>query len=366
MTRKNSVSALKSSLTIVTQILDAARWAPSGDNTQPWRFEIIDGHHIAIHGHDTRDWCVYDLKGHGSQLALGALLESITIAASQFGLRADCQLRSESPVTKPIIDIHLHKDETVIPDPLYPYLPVRSVNRCRYRTRPLTSREKQALETSVAGGYRILWFEGWKKRLQVAKLMFDYAKIRLTMPEAYEVHARIIEWNAKTSTDKIPDKALGLDELTLKLMRWAMKSWERIRFLNTWLAGTLLPRIELDLLPGIFCAAHFAIVADKQPQTIEDHLKAGRALQRFWLTVTSLGLQLQPEMTPLIFSGYIRNGIHFTKARKVQAEASRLSLRFCELYGDPETIVFTGRVGEATAPPARSIRKPLSSLMVDS
>jgi nitroreductase len=25
---------------ICEQILDLARWAPSGDNTQPWRFEI--------------------------------------------------------------------------------------------------------------------------------------------------------------------------------------------------------------------------------------------------------------------------------------------------------------------------------------
>ena len=26
---------------ILLQILDLARWAPSGDNTQPWRFELI-------------------------------------------------------------------------------------------------------------------------------------------------------------------------------------------------------------------------------------------------------------------------------------------------------------------------------------
>lgn len=29
------------------RLLDAARWAPSGDNRHPWRFETV--------GHDTRD-----------------------------------------------------------------------------------------------------------------------------------------------------------------------------------------------------------------------------------------------------------------------------------------------------------------------
>ncbi|HWW68783.1 MAG TPA: nitroreductase family protein, partial [Duganella sp.] len=68
------------------QILELARWAPSGDNTQPWRFEILDARRLIVHGHDTRDHCVYDLDGHPSQISLGALLETMAIAASTFGL----------------------------------------------------------------------------------------------------------------------------------------------------------------------------------------------------------------------------------------------------------------------------------------
>ena len=75
------------------QILDLARWAPSGDNTQPWRFEIIDEHHLIVHAFDTRDHCVYDLDGRPSQIALGALLETIAIAASVHGLRAEFRRR---------------------------------------------------------------------------------------------------------------------------------------------------------------------------------------------------------------------------------------------------------------------------------
>ena len=60
---------------VLEAILDLARWAPSGDNTQPWRFEIKDARRLVVHGFDTRAHCVYDLDGHPSQISLGALLE---------------------------------------------------------------------------------------------------------------------------------------------------------------------------------------------------------------------------------------------------------------------------------------------------
>ena len=73
---------------VVERILDIARWAPSGDNSQPWRFEICSPSHVIVHAFDTRHHCVYDLQGHASQLSVGALLETIRIAASVHGLTA--------------------------------------------------------------------------------------------------------------------------------------------------------------------------------------------------------------------------------------------------------------------------------------
>jgi len=36
-------------------ILDLARWAPSGDTTQVWRFEVLAPDHVAVHFHETRE-----------------------------------------------------------------------------------------------------------------------------------------------------------------------------------------------------------------------------------------------------------------------------------------------------------------------
>ena len=327
-------------------ILDLARWAPSGDNTQPWRFEIVNEHYVVVHGHDTRDHCVYDLDGRASQLALGALLETLTIAATQHGLRAQIERRAGLPETQPTFDVRLVADEHIASDPLLPFITERSVQRRPLSTTALTPAQKQALEAAVANDYEVVWLEDFSARLEAARLMFANAHIRLTIPEAYAVHRAIIDWNTRFSEDKVPDQAVGLDPMTLKLMHWVMKSWGRVVFFNRFLAGTLLPRIQLDLIPGLACAAHFALAAKAAPDGLDDHVAAGRALQRFWLTATGLGLKLQPEMTPLIFGRYTREGRTFTRVTRAGDTAATLAERLGRLLrvAPLERVVFLGRI----------------------
>lgn len=348
----------------ITDILELARWAPSGDNTQPWRFEVITDHRLIVHGFDTRDHCVYDLDGHPSQIAHGVLLETLAIAASAHGLKADISRQPDSLESLPSYVVNLIPDSMLTPDPLLPYVQQRSVQRRPMRMAALTAAQKQALQEAAGSLYTVRWFEGGKQRWQMAKLMFANARLRLTLPEAYSVHRDIIEWNARFSDDKVPDQALGLDAMTLKLMRWVMVSWKRVKFFNTYLAGHLTPRIELDLMPGLFCAAHFALRARQPLETPDDYVAAGRAVQRFWLTATRLGLQLQPEMTPLIFSRYIREGIEFSRMPGAAETAAGLGQRLMEIFqGMPiNQVAFLGRIGNGKVPSSRSLRLPVERL----
>lgn len=351
---------------IIESILDLGRWAPSGDNTQPWRFEIAGDGHVVVHGFDTRDHCVYDLDGHPSQISLGALLETIAIAATAHGLRTHTSRRLDTADTRPTFDVRFDPDPGVRPDPLIPHITVRSVQRRLMRMRPLTRVEKQALEASVGPAHRVVWLEGMATKWRTARLMFANAKLRLTMPEAYEVHRDVIEWGARHSVDRVPDQALGVDPLTARLMQWIMRDWKRVEFFNRYLAGTVAPRIQMDLVPGIFCAAHFVLAARTPPVTIDDYVTAGRALQRFWLTAASLGLVMQPELTPLIFGRYVREGLAFSTKSGLHEEARALTHRLEALVGgatESRLAVFMGRIGAGSSPTARSTRRPLGELI---
>ena len=351
-------------LNVVEQILDLARWAPSGDNTQPWRFEIVNACHVVVHGFDTREHCLYDLNGFGSQIAHGALIETLHIAATGFGLRTEISRRRDAPETHPIYDVKFYPDDHVEADPLLPFIERRCTQRRPFRINSLTHIEKQTLTASVGNSYTILWIERWSARWAMSKLLFASAWIRLTIPEAYDVHRTIIQWNARNSEDRIPDAAVGLDPLTLKLMRWAMVSWKRVEFLNNYLAGHILPRIELDLLPALRCAAHFVLLRNAEPQGVDDNVDTGRALQRFWLTAAKLGLQLQPEMTPLIFTRYVHRGIPFTQVMPAAQRAKDVAVVLERLIGGPPArAVFMGRIGHGPPPRARSTRLPLAKLL---
>ena len=346
-------------------MLDLARWAPSGDNTQPWRFAIAANDRVTVYGHDTRTHCVYDLDGHASQIALGALLETIALAATRFGLRTQIARRNGSSDEHPVFDVLFRSEAGLGADALVAHIRERRVQRKPLRLRPLAEHEKQALEQVVGPDFQLIWFEGWSRRAKVAWLNFTNARLRLTLPEAYTVHRDVIEWDAPSSEDRIPAAALGASAPTLILMRWAMTSWERIAFLNRYFAGTLAPRLELDLLPGMACGAHCVFVARHAPGVLEDYVAAGRALQRFWLTTTSLGLQFQPEYTPLVFARYAREGARFTQSERGAQQAQVVSADLDRLLG-PETAsrtVFMGRIGAGKPADARSVRLPLEQLM---
>lgn len=347
----------------IEKILDQARWAPSGDNTQPWRFEVVDDMTAVIHGFDTRNNCVYDLEGHASWLAHGILLETLSIAATTLGCR------SETSVLPPLENgRHQRYGVRLVPDsasrlsPLAAHIGTRTVQRRPLSTRPIEATTIRALE-EAARPLKVKWFLTAGERWKIARLNFRNAEVRLTIREAYEVHKRVIEWGTRFSDDRIPEAAVGIDPLTARLMKWVMKDWDRVRFFNRWLAGTLAPRIQLDLLPGLLCGAHACLQSDHDLESAAQNVEAGRAVARFWLTCAAHDVQLQPEMTPLIFSRYVLRGIDFTTDRSARELARRNADHLIGKCGiDPMRSAWLCRVGHGAQADARSLRLGLHTL----
>jgi len=347
------------------RILDLARWAPSGDNSQPWRFEIRSGDHLVVHT-IAEGLGVYDLDGSAALMSVGAMIETMRIAASAEGCSLVWDIRRQPGHKAPLIDVRIHPSAALRADPLHAFIRTRSVQRRSLALRRLDIAGKRELEQAVDDGYRIRWFETPRERARIAWLAVRSAKIRLTIPEAWDVHRRIIEWDARYSDDRIPDQALGTDALSVRSMRWVLGSWPRVERMNRWFGGTVLPRVQLELVPGLRCAAHFAILATEAPREAADHLRAGAAAQRFWLTATRLGLQLQPQHTPLMFAHYARRGIRFSEVGPARNRAALIADMLANLLGSSEAAnaVFLGRVGHGPAAHSRSLRLPLERLVV--
>lgn len=349
----------------LTQILKLARWAPSGDNTQPWRFEIVDDHKIRVHGFDTRDHVLYDFEGHPSHIAHGALLETIRISASGFALSTKWTISSSDDDRAPVYDVSFTPDSSLARDPLFGCIETRMVQRRPMKITPLMDTQRLALVNAAGEDFRVQLFESAADRMKVAKLLWNSAKIRLICPEAYPVHKEIIEWRARYSKDRIPEQAVGVDPATARLMEWVMQSWERVSFFNRYLLGTVAPRVQLDLLPGLCCAAHLLLRPIRAPVLLADWVGIGIAVQRIWLTATLHGLHLQPQMTPVIFRWYARAGRRFSTEPALFEQAIKLSGNFERIAAatPTEDLGFFARVGITQVPKSRSIRQDLNALM---
>ena len=169
----------------IEAILDLSRWAPSGDNTQPWRFEVVDPDHVVVHGHDTQDWVVYDIDGHPSHIGLGALLETMSIAASGQGARTEVSRRLDAPADRPTFDVRFIPDPATKSNPLLDSITRRVTQRRPMSTRPLTDDERSALEAAVDPRFRIAWKETPAERKKIAKLLFRIVKV-------YNIHSSIM------------------------------------------------------------------------------------------------------------------------------------------------------------------------------
>lgn len=350
---------------LAESVLDLARWAPSGDNTQPWRFVVRSDTEIEVHGYDTRSHCVYDLDGAASQFAHGALLETIALAATRFGAKAETEVATADIGGHVVYRVTLAATPGVQEDPLVPFITERVVQRRPMAPKTLSPSARSALEQAVAP-WTIVWMDTCPKRWRMAALNAFSAHIRLTIPEAFAVHKATIDWSTTLSEDRMPSSALGAPWFFEPVMRSAMSSWERVDFLNRYLGGTVMPRILLDWIPGLCCSSHFALLGAAQPRTVTDFVNAGRATQRFWLTAAQQGYQLQPLYTPLVFANYAREQRNFTSVNAARARASRVLTRLEGIFGfeSARRAVFLGRVGPARAVKGRSLRLPLARLIV--
>ncbi len=351
----------------IEEILNLARWAPSGDNAQPWRFTILDAETVRVRiRHDPGN--VYEYRnGEPTWLSAGMLIETMRIAATGWQRQILCE---PGPPTVPdSLTVRCPPNQGMDVDPLLSFVTLRSVDRRPYRRRPLSGAEMAELEACLTGGLRLEWHVGLRRRWRLARLAAAATDIRLRCPEAFIVHQRIIDWKQPQSPGGIPARAAGLSGPTLRLMRWAMRRWERTRWLNR-LGGTLTAAWQMDYWPALGSAAYFIVCrppeAAGSAATAAELIDIGRSLQRFWLTATRLGLAVQPTLAMLAFAHYGERGIAFSKAPGMADRAERLARSWGEAVGVAiEEVVFVGRIGEPypRLPTHRSSRHPLSELV---
>ncbi len=350
----------------IEKILELARWAPSGDNSQPWRFKRVNSSQIRVVITNEMSTNCYDYGGIPTLISGGFLLETLKIASSLFGLEIEFQCESHTSTQHEIL-VTFKKKPKLEPDPLAYCIKIRSVERGNYKRLQLTDNVKQLLTESIGNEFAILWFESIADKISMAKLTMLATKLRMTMPEFFAIHQQVFS-TKNQANQGIPIGATGMNSLTRMIMKWALKSWSRITMLNK-LGAVQTNQFELDLLPGLFCGAHFFLIPKMKSNSInseEYYLKVGAAMQRFWLTATKLGLVMQPNFAPLMFQYYADAQIQFSQLKSSQKTTLKISRNLHALSRE-NAVLFIGRIGypQQKMNKVRSLRKSLDELFIN-
>lgn len=315
-------------------ILEDAVYAPSGDNSQPWRF-ALRGETLFIYNLPERDLPFYNFRQSGSHVAHGALIENMLIASGKHGLEPNFEI-FPNPKDDNLVATVRFKEVPLKEHGLHGAMRARHTNRKPYENTPLSAEEKESLIASTYGisGTRIQLIEDKNTKKILGKALALNEMIALEDKELHRQFFGHIVWTEKEEREK----KMGL---YLKAMELPPPARFLFPFIKHEYGAQLMNFFGFSKMAAFGNAQVYTTGAAMgailvHGDSSHDYLNAGRALERVWLTATLLGLKLQ-----------FVTGILFLAARVNAGEGGALSLKHREIirraYEDISEIFKAGK-----------------------
>ena len=344
------------SLSMREYLLQAARAAPSADNSQPWEFRLQDDR-LTI-GFD-RQRCgdaVFGAESHPVYLAMGAIAENLVQAAGNLGVSLEWQYRDGDGeyLAVQLPDYKPEVPETQLDRQLFR----RHTNRQAYRKQALSEEAREAVDAMTEAGARAHYFEG-RDAAEICRLVGVASGLRFRLEEE-------VNWFAD-SLRVTPDAIAqgdGLDIHTLNLPPMgdrilpALANWKTLSRFNRFGAYRMMGQAEAKLL-----AQGSGVVAIYGDRGRQASLEAGRLMERLWIELNRQHLALHPFYVVRAMIDRCRSGL--------QADLQEAGGQFIKQYeasalgqaaGEQELQILF-RVGVAKKPAVHSRRLPLKKLV---
>ena len=258
------------------QIASYASKAPSGHNTQPWKFHITDSTITVLPNLDVA-LPVVDRNNRELFISLGCAVENLCIAASYFGYTThiiECSIEA--------IILELTKNALTIEDSLFHQIEKRQTNRNIYNGNKISDGILQQLQSIPKEN----------------GIQFYFTEINT--PFANTITQYIMKGNEIQMADiAFKNELLSWMRFNKKQVEATHNGLSYLVFGNPPLPRILArPIVSLFLKPNaqnksdrkkIDSSSHFVVRAT-QRDTIEEWINLGRTLQRFLLKVTEIGI----------------------------------------------------------------------------
>lgn len=338
-------------------LVAAGRWAPSADNSQPWRF-IVAGDTLAL-GTDSNRAGTLGADYPTVALALGACTENLVQAAEAAGF-SDVLVGPEEGLSPNADVLRIGAPSHATTLPLIAELPLarRCTNRGAYKGAPLPSAATEAVMSMQADGARATVVSGPAQIAVVAELIRLASELRFQDAEIHRWLAGSLRFTRSEAQrgDGLDVRSLALPPGGGLLMR-LIADWRRMSWLNRLGAFRLLARIEASA----FRACSAIVIIEAAGWSWGDLFAAGRVMERAWIALNAHGLAVHPYyvLSDQLYRyalGRTPQGLESEAALLVQKATDTL-----ELGARAPAILL--RVGTPKVPAERSARLPIEQLV---
>ena len=317
------------------ELVRLATLAPSGHNTQPWKFKVGVGS-IQLYPDLTRRVPVVDPDDRELWISLGSALENLLVAAAHFGYQTETTYHLAGTPDDHIA-VALHKTSVGLADrsALFGAIPLRQSTRSEYDRKPVPAGELRQLEATATGdGVTPVLFTGAAMEPLLEYVMAGNEQ-QLTSDDFKSEFVRWIRFNdreALASRDGLLSRATGNPSLP----RWVA---------SLFIGGSLKPTAQ-NKKDALHIRSSSGLLLFTTPQNDPAAwIATGRASERFALLATTLNLRCaylnQPCEVPVV---------------RTQVQ-SQLSLNGAY----PQLLM---RFGHGSLMP-RSLRRPVSDVLLN-
>lgn len=339
----------------IKKILEASNNAPSGSNSQPWRFEVEDNV-IDLFVLPEKDHPILNYRNRGTLIAGGAMIENVAIASAEFGYRAAIEMFPDKNNPNLIAKIRLENSQ-VDKDDLFSSIASRSTNRKSFDIKALDENKKiELLDATGKWKDMVKMIDERSKMEQLGEAMSKNEIVMLENKALHKLFFEEIVWTDKQQEERKSGLYLKTMELkppqqkALRLFRY----WPVINVFNK--LGLAKSIAKENAVSYSSAALMGAILVDDNDA---DFVEAGRVMERLWLKATQMGMGFHILTgIPFLWQGIAVNGKEFSQKHidLIKDAYQKITSVYTITDNKIPTIIF--RVGYGEQPTAGSSKKP--------
>ncbi|WP_090147618.1 Rv1355c family protein [Dyadobacter soli] len=356
---------------VLKDIVNAACYAPSTGNDQPWKWLYRNGRLHLFHDR-YRSYSFGDFDQIASNISFGAAYENLVLKSNEADLHIHAELFPLGQESTLIAVITFAGNGAgVNTQPVFSPQSVaaifeRNTNRNPSTAVQVSANELEALRTAAESveGARFHYFDEREHMMALAEIIGECDRIRLLNPSG---HRDFVQREMKWSPAEAENSRDGIDIRTLGMSKGQMTALSIIRdeeivqaLKNIQGAGALV-----DVARNSVKTASALGMITMPKYDYEDFFWGGVSMQRFWLKAEELQFAIHPLISPFYLFPRVTKG---NGAGLDEAESSKLrDLRekFMRLVPFEDNIaeVFLFKLASAPRPEIKSYRLPLEETL---